>query len=84
MVNNSVKTFTLPIQKNTEREIFDYVDKYQSNLMPTAERENQLPTNNTPLSEQANSEETNKNEIWGFLTDSETESGDNTTLENQQ
>ena len=83
MVNNSVKTFTLPIQKNTEREIFDYVDKYQSNLMPTAERENQLPTNNTPLSEQANSEETNKNEIWGFLTDSETESGDNATLENQ-
>ena len=83
MVNNSVKTFTLPIQKNTEREIFDYVDKYQSNLMPTVERENQLPTNNTPLSEQANSEETNKNEIWGFLTDSETESGDNATLENQ-
>ena len=83
MVNNSVKTFTLPIQKNTEREIFDYVDKYQSNLMPTAERESQLPTNNTPLSEQANSEETNKNEIWGFLTDSETESGDNVTLENQ-
>lgn len=83
MVNNSVKTFTLPIQKNTEREIFDYVDKYQSNLMPTVERENQLPTNNTPLSEQANSEETNKNELWGFLTDSETESGDNTTLENQ-
>ena len=84
MVNNSVKTFTLPIQKNTEREIFDYVDKYQSNLMPTQETENQLPTNNTPLSEQANSEETNKNEIWGFLTDPETESGDNATLENQQ
>ena len=84
MVNNSVKTFTLPIQKNTEREIFDYVDKYQSNLMPTAERENQLPTNHTPLSEQANSEETNKNEIWGFLTDPETESGNNATLENQQ
>ena len=84
MVNNSVKTFTLPIQKNTEREIFDYVDKYQSNLMPTAERENQLSTNNTPLSEQANSEETNKNEIWGFLTDPEAESGDNATLENQQ
>ena len=84
MVNNSVKTFTLPIQKNTEREIFDYVDKYQSNLMPTVERENQLPTNNTPISEQANSEETNKNEIWGFLTDPEAESGDNTTLENQQ
>ena len=84
MVNNSVKTFTLPIQKNTEREIFDYVDKYQSNLMATAERENQLPTNNTPLSEQANSEETNKNEIWGFLTDPEAESGDNATLENQQ
>ena len=83
MVNNSVKTFTLPIQKNTEREIFDYVDKYQSNLMPTQETESQLPTNSTPLSEQANSEETNKNEIWGFLTDSETESGDNTTLENQ-
>ena len=83
MVNNSVKTFTLPIQKNTEREIFDYVDKYQSNLMPTVERENQLPTNNTPLSEQANSEETNKNEIWGFLTDPDAESGDNTTLENQ-
>lgn len=83
MVNNSVKTFTLPIQKNTEREIFDYVDKYQSNLMPTAERENQLPTNNTPLSEQANWEETNKNEIWGFLTDPEAESGDNVTLENQ-
>ena len=84
MVNNSVKTFTLPIQKNTEREIFDYVDKYQSNLMPTQETESQLPTNNTPLSEQANSEETNKNELWGFLTDSETESGDNATLENQQ
>ena len=84
MVNNSVKTFTLPIQKNTEREIFDYVDKYQSNLMPTVERESQLPTNNTPLSEQANSEETNKNELWGFLTDPETESGDNATLENQQ
>lgn len=84
MVNNSVKTFTLPIQKNTEREIFDYVDKYQSNLMPTQETENQLQTNNTPLSEQANSEETNKNEIWGFLTDSETESGDNASLENQQ
>ena len=84
MVNNSVKTFTLPIQKNTEREIFDYVDKYQSNLMPTVERENQLPTNNTPISEQANSEETNKNELWGFLTDSETESRDNATLENQQ
>ena len=84
MVNNSVKTFTLPIQKNTEREIFDYVDKYQSNLMPTQETESQLPTNNTPLSEQANSEETNKNEIWGFLTDSETESGDNASLENQQ
>lgn len=83
MVNNSVKTFTLPIQKNTEREIFDYVDKYQSNLMPTQETENQLPTNNTPLSEQANSEETNKNELWGFLTDPEAESGDNTTLENQ-
>ena len=83
MVNNSVKTFTLPIQKNTEREIFDYVDKYQSNLMPTQETESQLPTNNTPLSEQANSEETNKNEIWGFLTDSETESGDNASLENQ-
>lgn len=83
MVNNSVKTFTLPIQKNTEREIFDYVDKYQSNLMPTQEIESQLPTNNTPLSEQANSEETNKNEIWGFLTDPEAESGDNTTLENQ-
>ena len=84
MVNNSVKTFTLPIQKNTEREIFDYVDKYQSNLMPTAETESQLPTNNTHLSEQANSEETNKNELWGFLTDSETESGDNASLENQQ
>ena len=84
MVNNSVKTFTLPIQKNTEREIFDYVDKYQSNFMPTAERESQLPTNNTPLSEQSNSEKTNKNEIWGFLTDPEAESGDNTTLENQQ
>ncbi len=84
MVNNSVKTFTLPIQKNTEREIFDYVDKYQSNLMPTQETESQLPTNNMPLSEQANSEETNKNEIWGFLTDPETESGDNATLENQQ
>ena len=84
MVNNSVKTFTLPIQKNTEREIFDYVDKYQSNLMPTQETESQLPTNNTPLPEQANSEETNKNEIWGFLTDPEAESGDNTTLENQQ
>ena len=84
MVNNSVKTFTLPIQKNTEREIFDYVDKYQSNLMPTQETESQLPTNNTHLSEQANSEETNKNEIWGFLTDSKTESGDNVTLENQQ
>ena len=84
MVNNSVKTFTLPIQKNTEREIFDYVDKYQSSLMPTQEIESQLPTNNTPLSEQANSEETNKNEIWGFLTDPEAESGDNTTLENQQ
>ena len=84
MVNNSVKTFTLPIQKNTEREIFDYVDKYQSSLMPTQETESQLPTNNTPLSEQANSEETNKNEIWGFLTDPEAESGDNTTLENQQ
>ena len=83
MVNNSVKTFTLPIQKNTEREIFDYVDKYQSNFMPTAERESQLPTNNTPLPEQSNSEKTNKNEIWGFLTDPETESGDNTTLENQ-
>ena len=83
MVNNSVKTFTLPIQKNTEREIFDYVDKYQSNFMPTAERESQLPTNNTPLSEQSNSEKTNKNEIWGFLTDPEAESGDNTTLENQ-
>lgn len=83
MVNNSVKTFTLPIQKNTEREIFDYVDKYQSNLMPTQETESQLPTNNTHLSEQANSEERNKNELWGFLTDSETESGDNTTLENQ-
>ena len=84
MVNNSVKTFTLPIQKNTEREIFDYVDKYQSSLMPTQEIESQLPTNNTPLSEQANSEETNKNEIWGFLTEPETESGDNATLENQQ
>ena len=84
MVNNSVKTFTLPIQKNTEREIFDYVDKYQSSLMPTQETESQLPTNNTPLSEQANSEETNKNEIWGFLTDPDAESGDNTTLENQQ
>lgn len=84
MVNNSVKTFTLPIQKNTEREIFDYVDKYQSNFMPTAERESQLPTNNTPLSEQSDSEKTNKNEIWGFLTDPEAESGDNTTLENQQ
>lgn len=84
MVNNSVKTFTLPIQKNTEREIFDYVDKYQSNLMPTQETEKQLPRNNTPLSEQANSEETNKNEIWGFLTDPETESGNNATLENQQ
>ena len=84
MVNNSVKTFTLPIQKNTEREIFDYVDKYQSNLMPTQETESQLPTNNTPLSEQANSEETNKNKIWGFLTDPDAESGDNTTLENQQ
>ena len=83
MVNNSVKTFTLPIQKNTEREIFDYVDKYQSNLMPTQETESQLPTNNTPLSEQANSEKTNKNEIWGFLTDPEAESGDNATLENQ-
>ena len=83
MVNNSVKTFTLPIQKNTEREIFDYVDKYQSNLMPTQETESQLSTNNTTLSEQANSEETNKNEIWGFLTDPEAESGDNTTLENQ-
>lgn len=84
MVNNSVKTFTLPIQKNTEREIFDYVDKYQSSLMPTQEIESQLPTNNTHLSEQANSEETNKNEIWGFLTDPDAESGDNTTLENQQ
>lgn len=84
MVNNSVKTFTLPIQKNTEREIFDYVDKYQSSLMPTQEIESQLPTNNTPLSEQANSEETNKNKIWGFLTDPDAESGDNTTLENQQ
>ena len=84
MVNNSVKTFTLPIQKNTEREIFDYIDKYQSSLMPTQEIESQLPTNNTPLSEQANSEETNKNKIWGFLTDPDAESGDNTTLENQQ
>ncbi|MDO4714509.1 MAG: hypothetical protein Q4B28_07945 [bacterium] len=31
-VNNSVKTFTLPIQKGTEREIFDYVDTYQLRL----------------------------------------------------
>lgn len=31
-VNNSVKLFNLPIQKETEREIFDYVDVYQTPL----------------------------------------------------
>lgn len=30
MVNNSIKTFALPIQKGTEREIFDYVDTYHA------------------------------------------------------
>lgn len=31
-VNNSIKTFNLPIQKETEREIFDYVDSYQGSI----------------------------------------------------
>lgn len=30
-VNNSIKNFSLPIQKGTEREIFDYVETYQIN-----------------------------------------------------
>ena len=31
-VHNSINTFTLPIQKNTEREIFDFIETYSSNL----------------------------------------------------
>ena len=30
--HTSSKTFTLPIQKNTQREIFDYVDSYKTLL----------------------------------------------------
>lgn len=32
VVNNSIKNFVLPIQKGTEREIFDFVDRYTLNL----------------------------------------------------
>ena len=32
IVNNSVKTFNLPIQKTTEREIFDFMDSYISRI----------------------------------------------------
>jgi len=88
MVNNSVKTFTLPIQKNTEREIFDYVDKYQSNLMPTTGLTSQLPL---PISEPSNSkeaEETTENPIAGFLaeptTDNQNTSENSTTWETQE
>ena len=31
-VNNSVNTFTLPIQKTTEREIFDFIDTYTTTV----------------------------------------------------
>ena len=32
IVNNSVKTFNLPIQNTTEREIFDFMDSYISRI----------------------------------------------------
>ena len=34
-VNNSVNTYTLPIQKTTEREIFDFIETYSLNLEDT-------------------------------------------------
>ena len=83
MVNNSVKTFTLPIQKNTEREIFDYVDKYQSNLMPTTGLTSQLPLPISEPSKSKEAEETAENPIAGFLaeptTDNQNTSENNTT-----
>lgn len=36
MVNNSVKSFFLPIQKNTEREIFDFHSEYDSLVLGDA------------------------------------------------
>lgn len=36
VVNNSIKNFSLPIQKGTEREIFDFVDRYTSDLQERA------------------------------------------------
>ena len=35
-VNNSVNTFTLPIQKTTDREIFDFVENYISTIQNTS------------------------------------------------
>ncbi len=34
-VHNSINTYTLPIQKTTEREIFDFIETYSSNLQDT-------------------------------------------------
>lgn len=50
-VNNSVKTFTLPIQKETEREIFDYVDVYQAalDLEHKTEEKSEEKTDLTPV-----------------------------------
>lgn len=50
-VNNSVKTFTLPIQKGTEREIFDYVDSYQLRLAEEKTNENNNPESTDNIQE---------------------------------
>jgi hypothetical protein len=34
-VNNSVNTYTLPIQKTTEREIFDFMETYMMDIQET-------------------------------------------------
>lgn len=46
-VNNSVKNFNLPIQKTTDREIFDFVESYTSSVaknQPTSLSEADSPT----------------------------------------
>ncbi len=66
VVNNSIKNFSLPIQKSTEREIFDFVETYTSNLQATETKAE------TTSEEPWISENINENtEEWGFITPQE-------------
>lgn len=50
VVNNSIKNFVLPIQKGTEREIFDFVDRYTLNLQERgSEHKENAETQEEPL-----------------------------------